>query len=327
MPKLNIRIVSSAHRHRTTWLAWVRWIGIAAACAVVPSAQADEPALLKTRPVQVAPNTFVMPAPADADALTSHVPGPNLSFVVTNTSVVLIDAPGSAALAARWLEQIRRVTPKPLSHVLLTRPPADSADGLAALKAVGAVIVAQRIARPTAPADETARPAAASAARAAADLWLDDSTDLLIGGMHVQAQMLGPPDVESAGRQGMVYVLPDEGVLFVGGLVVPGGIPDIGQADTRRWIAALDELLTLDARVLVAAQGAASSPPTAALKTTRDYLAWLRETMGEALRQNEPFDAAYDKADWGRYAELAQFDAFNRANASATYAQMQRDGD
>jgi glyoxylase-like metal-dependent hydrolase (beta-lactamase superfamily II) len=296
----------------------LRSIALAAACAFGLPVQADEAPAPAPAPVQLAPNVYFAPG-AEASA-------PNLTFVVTNNSVVLIDAPGSAALAAQWLAQVRRVTPKPLGHVLLTRPAGAAAEGLAVLKAAGAVIVAQQLAKPTDPADATATVADEAPAHAAADLWLDDSTDLLIGGMHFQAERLGSADAADASVQHIVYVLPDEAVLFAGGLVAPDAIPEIGQADTRAWIAALDELLKLDVQLLVPSLGAPASPPTAALQMTRGYLAWLREAMGDALRRNEPFEAAYDKTDWRRYAGLAQFDALNRANAGATYTRMQRDG-
>jgi glyoxylase-like metal-dependent hydrolase (beta-lactamase superfamily II) len=319
MPSLRTHFDPRIRQHPVGWCAWLRSIALAAACAVGLPVQADEAPAPAPAPVQLTPNVYFSPG-AEASA-------PNLAFVVTNNSVVLIDAPGSASLAAQWLTQMRRVTPKPLSHVLLTGPAADAAEGLAALKGAGAVIVAQRAAQPIDPADI---PAAAGVTEAsphtAADLWLDDSTDLLIGGMHFQAERLGPADGADARSQRFVYVLPDEAVLFAGALVAADTIPDVGQADTRAWIAALDALLKLDAQVLVPSLGAPTSPPAPALVATRDYLAWLREAMGEALRQNEPFDAAYDKIDWSRYAELAQFGAFNRSNASAVYTRMQRDG-
>jgi hypothetical protein len=289
---------------------------IALAAAYALPARADEPAAAgpepepEPSPQQVAPNTYV---------LRGGAAGPNGGLVVTNSSVVLIGAPPTAAQAASWLAQARRVTPKPVSHVLLLAQPSgeEAAVGLAALKVAGTTIVARRSPQPPAQADD------APPARAAGGLWLEDSTDLLIGGLQIQAQVLA----SAPGGNEMVCLLPDEAVLFVGGLVVPAGIPELGAADTRQWIAALDELLRLDARVLVAATGAPTSLPAQDLQATRDYLALLRWTMGQALREGEAFDTAYDKADWGRFSELPQFGVINRANASATYGQMQREVD
>jgi glyoxylase-like metal-dependent hydrolase (beta-lactamase superfamily II) len=141
--------------------------------------------------------------------------------------------------------------------------------------------------------------------------------------VHVQALSLG----SSRGVQDMAYFFPEEGVLFAGDWVTPGRLPEIDQADTRRWIAALDEMSALDARVLVPGRGAPSTQAAADLQATRDYLVFLRETMGEAWRQAEPFDAAYERIDWHRFADLVGFDAVNRANASNTYLRLQQERD
>ena len=43
----------------------------------------------------------------------------NAGFIVTSTSVVVVDALGSPALAERLLAEIARVTDKPVSHVIV----------------------------------------------------------------------------------------------------------------------------------------------------------------------------------------------------------------
>ena len=62
------------------------------------------------------------------------------------------------------------------------------------------------------------------------------------------------------------------------------------------------------------------------LKLTRDYLLHLRQTMGEAARQLEPFEEAYAKADWSRFEHLPLFRAANRINAYNTYLLMEQAG-
>ena len=264
-------------------------------------------------PLQLGPNTYAVRLDSPAAS--------NAGFVVTANAVVLVDAPASPALALRLLGDIRRITPKPVSHVLITRLDAGHADGLSALKAAGAAIVGRRSAQPTVEADVAVADKPPSVPPA--DLALEDSTDLLIGGVHIQTLSVGAaPDAE-----GMLYFFPDEGVLFTGDLVAPGRIPEVGPADTRRWIALLDDMLALDAKVLVPGQGAPSAEPAAALQANRDYLAFLRESMAEGLRLSGSFDDAYERIDWSRFAQLPGFDAVNRSNASATFLRMQQERD
>ena len=223
------------------------------------TAHADETSLT---PVQVGPNSYAVQFDSTAAS--------NAGFVVTANAVVLVDAPETAAGSLQLLQEIRRITPKPVSHVLLTRFDPARAGGLPVLKAAGAAIVARRPAQPMFAADVEADPAALPDLPPA-DLALEDSTDLLIGGVHIQAVSAG----NAPGDEGMLYFFPDDGVLFTGDLAAPGRIPDIGTADTRRWIALLDELLALDARVLVPGQGGSSTEPRTALQASRDHLAAL----------------------------------------------------
>jgi hypothetical protein len=46
--------------------------------------------------------------------------------------------------------------------------------------------------------------------------------------------------------------------------------------------------------------------------------------MGEAARKLEPFEEAYNQADWSRFEALPLFRAANRMNAYNTYLLMEQ---
>ena len=50
------------------------------------------------------------------------------------------------------------------------------------------------------------------------------------------------------------------------------------------------------------------------LDSPRDYLAYLRATMGRAVKDFQPFEEAYAKTDWSRYATLPAFAEANRVD-------------
>jgi glyoxylase-like metal-dependent hydrolase (beta-lactamase superfamily II) len=122
----------------------------------------------------------------------------------------------------------------------------------------------------------------------------------------------------------LVVALPDAGLLFAGDLVFRGRIPFVGQADSGRWVQALDKLLAMKLQTIVPGHGPVSNEAVADLQLTRDYLQHLRSSMAEAARKLEPFEEAYAKADWSRFERLPLFKAANRINAYNTYLLMER---
>jgi glyoxylase-like metal-dependent hydrolase (beta-lactamase superfamily II) len=116
-------------------------------------------------------------------------------------------------------------------------------------------------------------------------------------------------------------------VVFCGDLVFRGRVPFVGQADSRRWILSLDRLIALKPAILLPGHGDAALDAMADLQLTRDYLLHLRRSMGAAAQAMEPFDEAYARTDWSRYAHLPLFDAANRMNAYNTYLLMEQQGD
>ena len=76
---------------------------------------------------------------------------------------------------------------------------------------------------------------------------------------------------------------------------------------------------------MVTGHGQVSRDPAKDLALTRDYLQYLRATMGKAAEDLTPFDEAYAATDWSRFAKLPAFDAANRINAYGTYLLMERE--
>ena len=64
----------------------------------------------------------------------------------------------------------------------------------------------------------------------------------------------------------------------------------VGNADSRGWLAAMDKMLLLNPApvVVIPGHGAASRDPARDLSLTRDYLVYLRSSMGRAVRELRP---------------------------------------
>lgn len=250
----------------------------------------------------------------------------NAGFVITPKGVVVVDALGSPALAERLIQEIARLTSLPITHVIVTHYHADHIYGLQAFKALGARIIAHRAARDYLQSDSARLRLEASRQELApwvnegtqlvdADEWIDGEHRLVVGGVVIDIKPVGP----SHTPEDVCVYLPSEKVLFAGDLVFRNRIPYVGQADSRHWIVALDRLLSFGAEVIVPGHGPLSREAVADMRQTRDYLNYLRQTMGRAARNLEPFDEAYLATDWSAFEKLPLFRVANRMNAYNTY--------
>jgi glyoxylase-like metal-dependent hydrolase (beta-lactamase superfamily II) len=254
----------------------------------------------------------------------------NAGFVVTRDGVVVIDALGSPALAQRLIEQIKKVTDKPMTHLIVTHYHADHIYGLQVFKAAGVRVIAHRKALEYLNSETAQLRLQASRVDLApwvndqtklqlADQWIDGPVDLTVGDQLVQLRPVGP----SHTPEDLVVYFPMKKLLFAGDLVFRGRIPYVGGADSRQWIAALDALLAMDAKVVVPGHGPKSESAREDMVMTRDYLKYLRASMGEAAKNLDPFDDAYNATDWSQFQHLPLFRVANRMNAYNTYLLME----
>ena len=256
----------------------------------------------------------------------------NAGFVVTRDGVVVFDALGTPALGRGMVDAIRKVTDAPIRRVVVSHYHADHVYGLAALKAAGAEVWAHRRALDY----FTSGSAAERLAQRRADLfpWVDETTELVKPDVLLDgdtAFRLGGTTfriIDTGGAHApddLMMLVEDERTLFAGDLLFAGRIPFVGNADSRHWLAAIEKMIPLAPTVVVPGHGPASRDVARDLATTRDYLAYLRASMGRAARELEPFESAYAATDWSRFKALPAFEPANRINAWGTYLRMEQE--
>ena len=256
----------------------------------------------------------------------------NAGFVITEAGVVVVDALGTPALGKAMIEAIGRITPLPVRRVIVTHYHADHFYGLQAFREAGAEVWAHAGAKEYFESGEAARrleqrrrdlfPWVDEHTRLVrANRWLEGDDFFTLGGVRFRVQHLGP----AHSPEDLIVVVPGEGVVFIGDLIFTGRIPFVGEADSKRWLERIDQLMAMRPKVMVSGHGQASRDPLRDLAFTRDYLVFLRAEMGKAVEALVPFDEAYAKADWSRFAAMPAFDAANRINAYGTYLLMEKE--
>ena len=305
---------------------------LAAVLATASLAALAASADIVLKPQQLAPRTWFFQGEAGMASAANKGYMSNAGFVVTDQGVVVFDALGTPALGEAMVAAIRAVTKQPIRRVIVSHYHADHVYGLQALKAAGAEIWAHRKAeqyftsglaadrleqrrRDLFPwVDERTRVVRP-------DLWLEGDTDFRLGGITFRVLYSGgahaPDDV--------LLAVVDERVLFAGDLLFAGRIPFVGNADSGGWLRALDKMIAVDAAIVVPGHGPASRDVARDLALTRDYLVYLRNTMGKAVNDLDTFVDAYAKTDWSRFAQLPAFEPANRINAYGTYLLMEQE--
>jgi glyoxylase-like metal-dependent hydrolase (beta-lactamase superfamily II) len=298
------------------------------------AARAAQPIVLE--PVQVSAHAWLFQGSAGMASRENKGFMSNAGFVVTGDGVVVFDALATPALGQAMVDAIGKVTREPIRRVIVSHYHADHFYGLQAFKAKGAQIWAHANARATLASDDTRQ----RLEQRIADLgpWVDRDTRLVgadrwlalpkggeerftMGRLHFRV-------IDASGAHSpediMLYVEEDR-LLFAGDLFATGRIPFVGTADSERWLATLDTMLATDPVIVIPGHGAASREPGKDMALTRDYLRYLRKTMGEAVANMTPFDEAYEATDWSRFRDYPAFAQANRINAYDTYLRMERE--
>jgi glyoxylase-like metal-dependent hydrolase (beta-lactamase superfamily II) len=300
--------------------------------ATMAAAQGYPPLKSRVEPVKVTARAWYVQGKPGVASAANEGYNSNAGFVVTDEGVVVIDALGSPALGNALLQAIRKVTPKPVRRVIVTHYHADHFYGLKPFKDAGADVWAHRAAREYLTSGEAERRREQRSrdlfpwvqegmALLEADRWLDADEAFTFGGVRFEIQHFGP----AHSPEDIVIVVPQEGVVYSGDILFTGRIPFVGEADSKSWLARIGRLIDLKPRLLVTGHGEVSRDPLRDLVLTRDYLTFIRAEMGKAVEEFVPFEDAYRRTDWGRFAKLPAFEAANRVNAYGTYLLMERE--
>lgn len=256
----------------------------------------------------------------------------NAGVVISNDGIVIFDALGSPALAKQLLGEIRKISQQPIKAVVVSHYHADHFYGLQTFVDEGAEVIAPLGASAYLESDTANN--RLEERRVSLDPWVNDDTRLIVPDrlvetsqtLEVGALSLEIINVGAAHSEGDLTMLVEpDGVLFSGDIIFEGRIPFVGNGDTRNWLAVLDRLSNNEVAAIVPGHGGTAKDPQGVLRLTHDYLRILREKMGAAVDEFEPFADAYDAVDWSDFWELPAFAEANRGNAYGVYLSMERE--
>jgi len=295
---------------------------------------------LPVRLLDKAPASFLYDLPQEVipgvwSAIGATAPGTyvnsghnnNLSFVITEDGVLVVNAGDNYLLAQSLHEEIKKRTQQPVKYVVLENSQGHAMLGSKYWKEQGATIIAHR--DTAAYMEKTGYDALAvmrSRARDKAfktefvmpDKLYDDKLELKMGSWNLQILHLG-----SSHSHGDTMVwLPEKKLVIAGDTAFHiRMLPIFEDTDTAKWIETWDTFEALGAEIVIPGHGGPTDMATVR-KWTRDYLVHLREKVAEVIKAGGSLDDAY-KVDQAAYLHLHTADELARSNAGRVYRAME----
>jgi glyoxylase-like metal-dependent hydrolase (beta-lactamase superfamily II) len=124
------------------WLVGAVATGLLALSAIAQTAEQPAETACMVCPQQLGQGIYMVQGVTALGTVANRNFISNAGFVITPQGVVVIDALGSPALAQALVDEIRQISPLPITHVLVTHFHADHIYGLQVFKALGARILA-----------------------------------------------------------------------------------------------------------------------------------------------------------------------------------------
>jgi len=257
----------------------------------------------------------------------------NAGVVITSEGVIVFDALGTPSLAQKLMGLIREKTEQPVKTVVVSHYHADHVYGLQVFKDAGAMIIAPNGAELYLNSENAKN--RLEERRVSLFPWVDEKTRLIdpdeyigaektfsLGGLDFKINYLG-----SAHSDGdlSLYVVQDK-VLFSGDVIFEGRVPFVGDADTKHWLETLENMETAELAALVPGHGPAAAEPQQAIVSTKNYLAYIREKLGDAVADFIPFAEVYNATDWSAFEEMPAFEEAHRRNAYQVYLSLEAEG-
>jgi cyclase len=191
-------------------------------------------------------------------------------FVVTKEGVLVADGQGSVAETGRMLDEIRTITPLPVTHVVIGSDHGDHTAGNAAFPRTARFLI-----HPTSKATLGATAATMDEVR--------DTLTLNVGGREIRILFLGRAHT---GGDLMVH-LPKEKILFMSEAYLNRVFPAMRSAYPSEWLAMLDRAIVMDVRTFVPGHGFVDSPAV-----LREELVTYRNALAAVIAEGRRLHAA-----------------------------------
>ena len=252
----------------------------------------------------------------------------NLSFVVTDDGVLVVNAGGSYLLARALHGEIAKITDKPVKYVVLENGQGHAALGTGYWQEQGAKVIAHADAAHELEENAAAimeqahlriRDKAFGTEVAAPDETFEGERRIIeMGGVRFELLNLGP-----AHSPGDIMVwLPQKSLIITGDMAFHERmLPVFEHTDTAGWLETWEKFAALKAKHVIPGHGGPTGMAEVE-KYTKGYLSYMREQIGALVDEGGTLQQAY-KIDQSAYEHLDTFEFLARQNAGRIFRSME----
>lgn len=251
----------------------------------------------------------------------------NLSFVITDSGVVVFNGGGSWLLARSLHDEIKKITDQPVKLLVLENGQGHAALGASYWHEQGVHIVAhedtkaeweERGERILERAMNRLKDKSYGTHVVEIDETFAEKLDISMGGVKMELLDLGP----SHSPGDIMLWLPEKKLVISGDMAFHQRLlPVFEETDTGAWIETWSKFETLGAETIIPGHGTPTDI-SEVTKYTKDYLVYMRGEIQKILDEDGGLGDAY-KIDQSAYEHLDTFEFLALRNAARMFQSME----
>lgn len=282
---------------------------------------------LYSKPVEVIPGVWTSIGETGPGSYENSGHNNNLSFIITEDGVVVMNAGDNYLLAKTLHEEIKKLTAQPVKYVVLENSQGHAMLGSNYWKEQGAKIIAHKDAakiiaeQGEAILDSMSRRARDKAFKSAIvmpDIVIEDKYEINLGSWKLEVLYIGP----SHSPGDLSLWIPAKKLMIAGDLAFHQRMPPLFEdTDTAAWLDTWTKFEAMNAKYVIPGHGVATNMHEVT-KVTRGYLEFLRGKVAEVIKKGGSLNDAYN-IDQSSFAYLDTYHDLYKRNAGMVFREME----
>ena len=284
---------------------------------------------LYSKPVEVVPGVWTSIGATQPPTYENAGHNNNLSFIVSNDGVLVVNAGASYLLAKALHDEIKKVTDQPIRYVVLENGQGHAMLGSIYWRQLGVKIIAHDDAIAEIEkygVDELEgmmgynKDRGLDTTLVMPDISFSERSTIHLGDIPIELIYFGP--AHSAGD--ISLYLPKQDVIIAGDMAFHQlMLPIFPETETLKWVETFDLFVATGARHVIPGHGEPTDMATVT-RETKDYLIYLQDEARKLLDDDLGLDEAY-QIDQSAYRHLDTFEELAKKNAGRIFQELELD--